>query len=77
MVDKIKHIFIVLVLPTKSVFKHKKTCRRQHTYIIMGPLCSWDPACICIKTALVVATSFQRWSDVFFSFWEIYYRWRI
>jgi len=22
MVDKIKHIFIVLVLPTKSVFKH-------------------------------------------------------
>jgi len=24
MVDKIDHIFIVLVLPIKSVFKHKK-----------------------------------------------------
>jgi len=31
MVDKIKHIFIVLVFPTKSMFKHKKTCRTQHT----------------------------------------------
>jgi len=30
-VYKIKHIFIVLVLPTKSVFKYLKTCRTQHT----------------------------------------------
>ena len=28
-VDKIKHIFIVLVLPPKSVFKRSKTCRTQ------------------------------------------------
>ena len=27
MVDKIKHIFLVLILPTKSVFKNKKLCR--------------------------------------------------
>jgi hypothetical protein len=32
MVDKIKHIFIVLVLPTKSVFKHLKTCCTQHVH---------------------------------------------
>ena len=31
MVDKIKHIFLVLILPTKSVFKNKKICRIQHT----------------------------------------------
>ena len=31
MVDKIKHIFLVLILPTKSVFKNKKMCRIQHT----------------------------------------------
>ena len=31
MVDKIKHIFLVLILPTKSVFKNKKLCRIQHT----------------------------------------------
>jgi hypothetical protein len=42
MVDKIKHIFLVLILPTKSVFKNKKLCRIQHslhrlsgTYIIL------------------------------------------
>ena len=32
MVDKIKHIFIVFVLPTKSVFKHLKTCYAQHVH---------------------------------------------
>jgi hypothetical protein len=31
MVDKIKHIFLVLILPTKSMFKNKKLCRIQHT----------------------------------------------
>ena len=31
MVDKIKHIFLVLILPTKSVFKNKKLCRIQHS----------------------------------------------
>jgi len=30
-VNKIKHIFIILVLSTKSVLKHDKTCRTQHT----------------------------------------------
>ena len=29
-VDKIKHIFIVLICPTKPVFKHLKTCCTQH-----------------------------------------------
>ena len=51
MVDKIKHIFIVLVLSKKSVFKHKKTCCTQHTEISMGPQ-SICPACPCLKTAL-------------------------
>ena len=31
MVDKIKQIFLVLILPTNSVFKNKKVCRIQHT----------------------------------------------
>jgi len=31
MVDRIKHIFIVLVLPSNSVFKHTNICRTQHT----------------------------------------------
>ena len=30
MVDKIKHIFLVLVLSTQSVFKHYKSCCIQH-----------------------------------------------
>ena len=34
MVDKIKYIFIVLVLPTKSVFKHLKICYAQHVHIL-------------------------------------------
>jgi len=38
MVDQIKHIFIVLVLPTKSVLK----CCTQHIYK-HGSLCSWGP----------------------------------
>jgi hypothetical protein len=29
--DTIKHIFIALVPPTKSVFEHLKTCCKQHT----------------------------------------------
>jgi len=29
--DQIEHMFIVLVLPTKSVFKHYKKCSTQHT----------------------------------------------
>jgi len=31
MVDKIKHIFIVVGLPIKSVFKHYKNMPTQHT----------------------------------------------
>jgi len=42
MIYKIKHIScIALVLPTKSVFKHYKTCRTQHTQISMVSLCPW------------------------------------
>ena len=37
--DKIKHIFLVLILPAKLVFKHLNSCRIQHTYISMGFLC--------------------------------------
>jgi len=33
-------IFIVLVLLTKSVLK---TCRTQHTYNNIGPICLWGP----------------------------------
>lgn len=40
-VDTIKHILIVLVLQTTSVFKHRKTCHTHHTQISIGPICSW------------------------------------
>ena len=36
-VDNIKQILIVLLLSSKSVLKHYKTCSTQHTYINMGP----------------------------------------
>jgi len=39
MVDKIKHVSIVLGL---------KSCRTQHTQISMEPLCSWAPGQLCI-----------------------------
>ena len=35
-VDKINHIFITLLFPTKSVFKHLKTCCIQHR-LACGP----------------------------------------
>lgn len=35
-VNNIKHIIIILVLSTKSVLKHDKTCRKQHTQISMS-----------------------------------------
>ena len=42
MVDKIKHIFIALVPPAKSVFEHLKTCCKQHT-CQHEAICSWGP----------------------------------
>ena len=67
MVDKIKHIFIVLVLSTKSVFKHKKTYCTQLTEISMGPQ-SNCPACPCLKTAL--SRCQQKMSELLVSKWS-------
>jgi len=52
MVDKIKHTSsIVLVVPTKSVFKHNKTCCTQHTQISMASSDN-SPVCPCIKKTM-------------------------
>ena len=57
-VDKIKHIFIVLVLQTKSVFRHKtKTWSTQYTQVSIDPYVRRAPgnclACPCVNTALL------------------------
>jgi hypothetical protein len=59
MVNKIEHIFIVLVLPTNQCLNIKKTCCTQHTYISMGPMLVGPPgncpACPWVKMALIVS----------------------
>ena len=56
--DKIKHIFIVLVLTTKSMFKHKKhavhnTHRLAWGPYIVGPLGNC-PVCPWVKTVMPI-----------------------
>jgi hypothetical protein len=59
MVEKIKHISIVFVLPTILVFKHLKTCSTQHVHILAGgPMLLGPPGncpvCTCVKVAVAM-----------------------
>ena len=57
MVDRIKHISsIVLIFPTKSVFKHKKHVAHNIYRLAWGPILVAPPgncpACPCVKMGL-------------------------
>jgi len=57
-IARIKHTFIALVLPTKSVFKHKKHAVHKIHRLSWGPYTRRTPgncpACQCAMTALVL-----------------------
>jgi len=62
MVDKIKHIFVVLVFPTKSVLKQHVV---HNIYSFeWGPMLVGHPAtaqmCPCVETALIKCTRSEQ-----------------